>query len=158
MKISVQNWLITHWKQKVYYLSLLMLLFSSFSTMAGVCYQIQDIPSGLDERTFNSTQPTAKPVTLRHPSDSLLRPADNRVDFQVQTVSRHRLRISFNNNSGNSIFVKIYDVIGNLIRHEQIDRKGKFKKEYDLSNAPTDYYVIEVGDKEFSTVKRLFPN
>lgn len=158
MKTPVQNWLITHWKQKVYYLSLLMLLFCSFSTVAGVCFQIRDIPSVSGERPFHATQPAATPFALRHPSDSLPRPADNRVDFQVQTVSRHRLRISFNNHSGNSIFVKIYDVIGNLIRHEQIDKKGKFRKEYDLSDAPTDYYVIEVGDKEFSTVKRMFPN
>jgi len=158
MKTPVQNWLITHWKKKVYYVSLLMLLFCSFSTVAGVYFKIRDTPSVSDERAFNATQPATTPVALRQPADSLPRPADNRVDFQVHTVSRHRLRISFNNNSGNCVFVKIYDVIGNLIRHEQIDKKGRFKKEYDLSSAPTDYYVIEVGDKEFSTVKRLFPN
>jgi hypothetical protein len=158
MKTTVQNWFIKYWKQKVYYLSLLMLLCSSFSTVAGVCFQIRDIPSTSDERNLNSAQYSAAPATFHRDADSLPRLADNRVDFQVQTVSRHRLRISFNNNSGNSIFVKIYDVIGNLIRHEKIDKKGKFKKDYDLSNAPTDFYVIEVGDKEFSTVKRLFPN
>jgi hypothetical protein len=119
---------------------------------------MRDIPAVSDENNLNSAQYSAASAALHRDTDSLPRSADNRVDFQVQTVSRHRLRISFNNNSGNSIFVKIYDVIGNLIRQEKIDKKGKFKKDYDLSNAPTDYYVIEVGDKEFSTVKRLFPN
>ncbi|MBC7921382.1 MAG: hypothetical protein H7Z75_09870 [Ferruginibacter sp.] len=82
---------------------------------------------------------------------------DRRVDFEVQSISKRRFRISFNNRGGSSVFVKIYDVIGNLIRHEKIDRKGRFRKEYNLSEARTNFYVIEVGNEVFSTTKRLFP-
>ncbi|MES2730957.1 MAG: T9SS type A sorting domain-containing protein [Bacteroidota bacterium] len=101
---------------------------------------------------YHKTQPSVALI------DSLNTSRTSQVDFQVQTISHRHLRISFNNRSGRSIFVKIYDVIGNLIQHEKIDRKGKFKKEYDLSDASSDFYVIEVGDEQYSTVKRLFPN
>ena len=98
---------------------------------------------------------TTSPTTPAAVPDSLI--ANRQVDFEVQSISKRRFRISFNNRGGSSVFVKIYDVIGNLIRHEKIDRKGKFRKEYHLSEARTNFYVIEVGNEVFSTTKRLFP-
>jgi hypothetical protein len=159
METPVHYLFIKHWKPRIYYLSLLMLLFSSFSAAAGVCFHIKchHLLTIKQAEITSISSSTATPVSFHKDADDN-DPSDKRVDFQVQSVSRHRFRISFNNKSGNSVFVKIYDVIGNLIRQEKIDRKGKFKKEYDLSNAPTDFYVIEVGNTEASTIKRLFPN
>ena len=136
-----------------------------YSTLAGFtlvcCLSVAGIKASPNALLKAAPSESASlPITCEKAfaSNNVVYRPDERVDFQVQSVSRHRFQISFNNRSGRSIFVKIYDVIGNLIRHENIDRKGKFKKEYDLSDAPTDFYVIEVGDRQSSTVKRLFPN
>jgi hypothetical protein len=154
MKTTLQNWFLHNHRQRIYYLSLLMLILCSFSAMAGVFVQSGWLAPQQKNAfaQYQKTQPSANLI------DSLNTSRSSQVDFHVQTISHRHLRISFNNRSGRSIFVKIYDVIGNLIKQENIDRKGKFKKEYDLSDTSSDFYVIEVGDEQYSTVKRLFPN
>lgn len=176
MKKTLQQVLSVSKKQIVYYLPLAVTLLYSASAVATVCIRLEDrletqseavktesetrkflpVPTNASAAGNNILAPQAISST-----NSLVDSVSDRsesVDFEVQTISKNRFRISFNNNSGRSVFVKIYDVIGNLIRHEKINRKGKFRKDYDLSNTRTDFYVIEVGNENNSITKRLFPS
>ncbi len=138
-------------KRAVTYLSLWMLITTSFSALASTYISaelgVQPVVANADKAKEQAD--LAKVAHRLAAHDSL--------DFEVQSISRRRFRISFNNRSGRSIFVKIYDVIGNLIKQEKINRKGEFKKDYDMSDTHTEFYVIEVGNTQSSVVKRLFP-
>jgi hypothetical protein len=78
------------------------------------------------------------------------------IDFSVEVVQPHKFFLSFTKKREETFFIKIYDVIGNLIHHEVVSQKGKFRKQYDLSKYKTDLYVIEVGSGKRAKIKRLF--
>ena len=140
-------------KRAVLYLSLWMLLTSSFSAIASsyINSEFSTRQEAYPTKTATALAAVSAKVSRRlSPPDSL--------DFEVQSISRRHFRISFINRSGRSVFVKIYDVIGNLLKQEKINRKGEFKKDYDLSDTHTEFYVIEVGNTKTTVVKRLFPS
>lgn len=78
------------------------------------------------------------------------------IEFNVEVVQPRKFFLSFNKKREETFFIKIYDVIGNLIHHEVVSKKGKFRKQYDLSKYKTDLYVIEVGSGKKAMIKRLF--
>jgi hypothetical protein len=78
------------------------------------------------------------------------------IDFSVEVVQPRKFFLSFTKKREETIFIKIYDVIGNLIHHEVVSKKGIFHKQYDLSKYKTDLYVIEVGSGKKAKIKRLF--
>ncbi|QHT71453.1 hypothetical protein GXP67_34740 [Rhodocytophaga rosea] len=78
------------------------------------------------------------------------------LDFEVKLVKPRKFLLSFYKKQASDIFIKIYDVLGNLVHQEKVSKKGKFKKEYDLSAYKTELYVIEVSDSNNAKAKRLF--
>jgi hypothetical protein len=78
------------------------------------------------------------------------------LDFEVKVTKHRRFLLSFYKKQASDIFIKIYDVLGNLVHQERVSKKGKFKKEYDLSGYKTELYVIEVSDNNSAKAKRLF--
>ena len=142
-------------KRAVIYLSLWLLITSSFSALASsyISAELAVQPIVFDADKVKDQAILTKVAE----ADRLVLVAHDSLDFEVQSISHRRFRISFNNRSGRSIFVKIYDVIGNLIKQEKINRKGEFKKDYDMSDTHTEFYVIEVGNTQSSVIKRLFP-
>ena len=142
-------------KRAVTYLSLWMLVTSSFSALAS-SYLSAELAAQPVISHADKAKEQPIPAQLAEANRPVLAAHDS-LDFEVQSISHRRFRISFNNRSGKSIFVKIYDVIGNLIKQEKINRKGEFKKDYDMSDTHTEFYVIEVGNTQTTVVKRLFP-
>ncbi len=82
-------------------------------------------------------------------------PADS-LDFQVKVVKPHKFLLSFQKKREEAFYIKIYDVIGNLLYHEVVSNRGKFRKEYDLSKYTTDLYIIEVSSGKTAKSKKLF--
>ena len=78
------------------------------------------------------------------------------IEFNVEVVQPRKFFLSFHMKREETFFIKIYDVIGNLIHHEVVSKKGRFRKQYDLSKYKTDLYVIEVGTGTEAKIKRLF--
>lgn len=78
------------------------------------------------------------------------------IEFNVEMVQPRKFFLSFTMKRGETFFIKIYDIIGNLIHHEVVSKKGRFRKQYDLSKYKTDLYVIEVGSGRKAKIKRLF--
>jgi hypothetical protein len=88
-------------------------------------------------------------------SNPVVSDADS-VDFDVEVIQPRKFLLSFTKKRGETFFIKIYDVIGNLIHHEVVSKTGIFRKHYDLSKYKTDLYVIEVGSSKKAKIKRLF--
>jgi hypothetical protein len=78
------------------------------------------------------------------------------LDFEVKLIKPRKFLLSFYKKQASDIFIKIYDVLGNLVHQEKVSKKGKFRKEYDLSAFKTELYVIEVSDSNTTKAKRLF--
>ncbi|MDO1446137.1 hypothetical protein Q0590_07735 [Rhodocytophaga aerolata] len=98
---------------------------------------------------------SAEPVHTHMPIDELLIESDS-IEFDVEVVQSRKFFLSFTMKRGETFFIKIYDIIGNLIHHEVVSKKGWFRKQYDLSKYKTDLYVIEVGSGRKAKIKRLF--
>jgi len=92
-------------------------------------------------KSFLQTEPTTQ-------KDSL--------DFEVKLIKPRKFLLSIYKKQASDIIIKIYDVLGNLVHQEKVSKKGKFRKEYDLSAYKTELYVIEVSDSNTTKAKRLF--
>lgn len=78
------------------------------------------------------------------------------LDFEVKVIKPRKFLLSFYKKQANVIFIKIYDVLGNLVHQEKVSKRGRFKKEYDLSAYRTELYVIEVSDSNSTKAKKVF--
>ena len=86
----------------------------------------------------------------------LEQPLANLTEFEVKAIDLNKLSVSFYYNQDHALFIKIYDVIGNLVHQEKVTTKGKFRKEYNLTGPKTEVYIVEVGNENGSTTKRVF--
>ncbi len=86
----------------------------------------------------------------------ITQPVTDLNEFEVKAIDLNKFSVSFYYNQEHDIFIKIYDVIGNVIHQEKVTQKGKFKKEYNLSGTKTEVYIVEVGNEKGSTTKRVF--
>lgn len=79
----------------------------------------------------------------------------NPIDFEVQAIGNRRFVVRFYNDT-DGVFLRVYDVIGNLIYQERIVQKGVYVKEFDMSTLRSEVYIVEVGNTKYSTTKRVF--
>ncbi len=80
------------------------------------------------------------------------------IDFEVRILGNRRFQLNFVNTSNSLVYVRIYDVIGNLVKEEVVNTPGKFSKDYDMSAYKSEVYIVEVGNTKYSTTKRIFLN
>ena len=80
------------------------------------------------------------------------------IDFEVRILGNRRFQLNFVNTSNGLVYVRIYDVIGNLVKEEVVNTPGKFSKDYDMSDYKSEVYIVEVGNTKYSTTKRIFLN
>jgi hypothetical protein len=121
---------------------------------------VTPFPANFQKRALmeNIVAPVTKAIVLPADEDKrnpVIADADS-IDFSVEVVQPHKFFLSFTKKREETFFIKIYDVIGNLIHHEVVSQKGKFRKQYDLSKYKTDLYVIEVSSGKRAKIKRLF--
>jgi hypothetical protein len=81
----------------------------------------------------------------------------NNIDFEVRALGNRRFMVSFINKDSR-VYIRIYDVIGNLIKEDNTTQRGRFSQEYDMSKSKSEVYIVEVGDTKYSTTKRIFLN
>ena len=81
----------------------------------------------------------------------------NNIDFEVRSLGNRRFMVSFINKDSR-VYIRIYDVIGNLIKEDNTTQRGRFSQEYDMSKSKSEVYIVEVGDTKYSTTKRIFLN
>ncbi len=79
------------------------------------------------------------------------------IDFEVRALGNRRFMVNFINKDAR-VHIRIYDVIGNLIKEDFTTQRGRFSQEYDMSKSKSEVYIVEVGDTKYSTTKRIFLN
>ena len=111
-------------------------------------------PEAIDEAA-NAENTTSSKTLLFTPNSGINVP--NNIDFEVRSLGNRRFMVSFINKDSR-VHIRIYDVIGNLIKEENTTQRGRFSQEYDMSKSKSEVYIVEVGDTKYSTTKRIFLN
>jgi len=80
----------------------------------------------------------------------------NNIEFEVRLTAPRRFAVVFENPDGNSIYVKVYDMVGNQVAQEISNHKGRFAKEFDMTNNRSEVFIVEVGNARINNTKRVF--
>lgn len=76
-------------------------------------------------------------------------------DFKLKKTETGKFTISFYKENNKSTTIKIYDIIGNLIKQETVSKSGLFTKEYDLSYYNPKFFIVEAGSSEYNKTKSV---
>ncbi len=77
------------------------------------------------------------------------------LDLQLTPVSDGKFEVNIASRSKGLIFIKVYDVIGNLLHEEKVRVRGNFQQVLDLSDHASKFFIIEVGNDEFNMTKSI---
>ena len=115
--------------------------------------------------------PTVASDTMPLPLDSSLfvppsTPIENRIqyshnilnqsfDFQLQPVSSGKFQIDIKGGIRTDLSIKVYDVIGNLLYEDDVRIRGFLRKELDLSDYKSNFFIIEIGNNEVNKTKSI---
>lgn len=116
-----------------------------------------------------TTDPT--PDTLPSSPDTSLfvspaSPVENRIqytrnvlnqsfDFQLQPVSPGKFQIDIKGGLRTDLSIRVYDVIGNLLYEDDVRIRGFLRKELDLSDFKSNFFIIEIGNNEVNKTKSI---
>lgn len=89
---------------------------------------------------------------VNYPKKLLVNPE---FDFKLKKTEAGKFTISFYKENNKSTTIKIYDLIGNLIKQETVSKSGIFTKEYDLSYYNPKFFVVEAGSSEYNKTKSI---
>ncbi len=77
------------------------------------------------------------------------------LDLQLTPVSAGKFEVNIASRAKGLIFIKVYDVIGNLLHEEKVRVRGSFQQVLDLSDHASKFFIIEVGNDEFNLTKSI---
>ncbi|ADR22159.1 hypothetical protein MATR_02030 [Marivirga tractuosa] len=89
---------------------------------------------------------------VNYPKKLLVNPE---FDFKLKKTETGKFTLSFYKDTDKSTTIKIYDLIGNLIKQETVSKAGLFTKEYDLSYYNPKFFVVEAGSSEYNKTKSI---
>ena len=108
------------------------------------------VPPGLDSSLFH---PPAAPLENRvRYSRNVL---DQTFDFQLEPISHGKFQINITGGTRDIMSIKVYDVIGNLLYEDEVRIRGFLKKELDLSDYKSNFFIIEIGNDEVNKTKSI---
>ncbi|MGM0579528.1 MAG: hypothetical protein ACQETL_02535 [Bacteroidota bacterium] len=93
-----------------------------------------------------------KDGSVKYPKKLLVNPE---FDFKLKKTETGKFTVSFYKDNGKSVTIKIYDLIGNLIKQETVSESGLFTKEYDLSYYNPKFFIVEAGSSEYNKTKSV---
>jgi hypothetical protein len=121
--------------------------------------------SGFSQTTNPSldTLPVSLDSSLLVPPSS---PVENRIqytpnilnqsfDFQLQPVSPGKFQIDIKGGIRTDLSIRVYDVIGNLLYEDDVRIRGFLRKELDLSDFKSNFFIIEIGNNEVNKTKSI---
>lgn len=89
---------------------------------------------------------------INYPKKLLVNPD---FDFKLKKTETGKFTISFYKENSKSTTIKIYDLIGNLIKQETVSKSGLFTKEYDLSYYNPKFFIVEAGSSQYNKTKSI---
>ena len=76
-------------------------------------------------------------------------------DFQLSPVGEGKFSLDIVTGSQGPVFIKVYDIIGNLLYEKSVRVRGTQQEEVDLSHLDLRFFVVKVGNEETHRTKRI---
>ena len=100
---------------------------------------------------ISSPAPVISEKQISYP-DRILR---EELDFELTPVSEGKFKLNITTQTKGFFFIRVYDVIGNLLYEEKVKVRGNFQQELDMSDHTTNFFIIEIGNEEFNKTKSI---
>ena len=108
------------------------------------------LPPGIDTSLFT---PPVTPIENRmNYSHSIL---NQSFDFRLEPISDGKFEINITGNPRTDLEIRIYDVIGNLLYEDAVKIRGFLRKELDLSDYKSNFFIIEIGNEDVNKTKSI---
>jgi hypothetical protein len=78
------------------------------------------------------------------------------VDFDLKSIGQRKFSIELAQTSKVATKVKIYDILGNLIKEDYFLPNEVNSKAYDFSHLNSHMYVVEVGNSKYNITKSIY--
>ena len=109
----------------------------------------------LDSISDKSLSDKSQTITIENKIDYNKGILGNKLDYQLVHGNKGKFILKFSNRPSQSLDVRIYDVVGNLIRTDKILQEEGNEKEYDFSDRETRIYVVKVSTQVENIVKKI---
>ncbi|MEM8965680.1 MAG: hypothetical protein AAGE93_04620 [Bacteroidota bacterium] len=127
-----------------------MLLFSSEVTAQEIAPNSDTLPLSIDSSLFS---PPSVPIENRLKySRNIL---NQSFDFKLQPISSGKFEINISGSPRTNLSVKVYDIIGNLLYEDDVRVRGFRRKEIDLSDYKSNFFIIEIGNEDVNKTKSI---
>jgi hypothetical protein len=124
----------------------ILLLFSLF------CFTISYSYSQSSNKDTVTVESLKKDGGVNYPKKLLVNPD---FDFKLKKTEKGKFTVSFYKENDKSVTIKIYDIIGNLVKQETVSKSGLFSKEYDLTYYNPKFFIIEAGSSQYNKTKSI---
>ena len=114
----------------------------------------QDVPRSYSPPTKSRVSPSTPVITEKQVNypDEILR---EELDFELTPISEGKFRLNLRTQTKGFYFIKVYDVIGNLLYERKVRVRGNFQQELDMSEYTTNFFIIEIGNEDFNKTKSI---
>ncbi len=96
-----------------------------------------------------------RPVAIENKLDYEKGILSKKLDYQLVHGQKGKFILKFTNKPSQNIDIKIYDVIGNLIRTDKWKENEGNEREYDFSDRENKIYVVKVTAEQENVVKKI---
>lgn len=78
------------------------------------------------------------------------------IDFNLQSTGEKKFKVVLEKKAKGSTRVKIYDILGNLVKEDKIEPEDGKEKSFDFSDVNSQLFVVEVGNSKFNKTKSIY--
>jgi len=78
------------------------------------------------------------------------------VDFNLKSTGNKKFKVILDKRWSGSTKVKVYDILGNLIREDKITAGEGLEKSFDFSHINSQLFVVEVGNSKYNKTKSIY--
>ncbi len=107
------------------------------------------------EKPSSNRNLVATPAVTEKQIDYPLVILRHELDLQLTPVSDGKFAVNITSRAKGLLFIKVYDVIGNLLHEEKVRVRGDFQQVLDLSKYASKFFIVEVGNDEFNMTKSI---
>ena len=122
-------------------------LYYPFLILVGACLIICSIGEAKAQQlSVQADRGVAFPSNLNAPD----------VDFNLKLIGKKKFKIVLEKKATTPTKIKIYDILGNLIKEDKITPEDDVERDFDFSNVTSQLFVVEVGNSKYNKTKSIY--
>ena len=78
------------------------------------------------------------------------------VEFKLASTGEKKFKVILEGKKSSNTRIKIYDILGNLIKEDVIKPEEGSEKTFDFSHINSQLFVVEVGNSKYNQTKSVY--